>query len=131
MPMPVQNKDRSDEVFLLALDRFETELRRFKSRRLPVTIHDLEKLENRIMSAISDYAAKVNAAFDKLGTAVDGVADDVTFLKEEIKKLQDNPGPISPEDQAILDGVQARADTLASKVEALDQATERPPTPTP
>jgi len=89
----------------------------------------IAEMENKIMSAISDYGDRVNSAFDRLGTAVDGIASDVDFLKAEILKLQTNPGPISPEDQAILDGIQSRADTLAAKVEALDAATEQVPTP--
>lgn len=79
------------------------------------------------MSAISDFGDAVNSRFDELGAAVDGVAADVVFLKDEIKKLQENPGPITPADQAILDGVQARVGSLAEKVKALDEATENPP----
>lgn len=81
------------------------------------------------MSAISDFGARVDAAFEKLGVAVDGVASDVAFLKEEIRKLQENPGPITPEDQAILDGIESRVGALSAKVEALDAATEQPPVP--
>jgi cell division protein FtsB len=96
---------------------------------LPVSKADLNQLLNKIMSAIETFGTAVNASFDKLGTAVDGVAADVDFLKAEIKKLQDNPGPISPADQAILDGIQARADQLDQKVEALDAMTSQPPVP--
>lgn len=95
------------------------------------------------MSAISDYVGAANAAFDAIDTALDtaqaklgGVTDDVTFLKETIEKLQNNPGPISAEDQALLDAAQQRVNGLASKtsgltsaLEALDNATERPAEP--
>ncbi len=94
-------------------------------------LQKLAEMKGDIMSAISDFGDKVSTAFDKLGAAVDGVATDVDFLKAEIKKLQDNPGPITAADQAILDGVQSRLDGLATKVAALDAATEEPPTPTP
>lgn len=93
------------------------------------TKHDLKEVECRIMSKISEFGDTVNARFDELGTAVDAVASDVDFLKAEIKKLQENPGPITPEDQAILDGIQARANALSDKVKALDAATEQPPVP--
>lgn len=83
------------------------------------------------MEAINVFAGRVTAAFDKLGTAIDGVGDDVAFLKDQIAILQNSPGTLTPEDQATLDGIQARADTLADKVDAIDKATERPPTPTP
>ena len=43
------------------------------------------------MSAVSDYAARVNAAFDKIGASVDGVVDDANFLKETILEIQNRP----------------------------------------
>lgn len=100
-------------------------------------------MEKRIMSAISDYAAKVNASFDAIeagvmaaNTSLTGLVDDVAYLKEVIDKLQNNPGPISPEDQALLDSAQARTDALGTRVEAfraaigtLDAATDRPAVP--
>lgn len=95
------------------------------------------------MSAISDYAASVNAAFDSISTQTDGlvnsiagVAADVTFLKDTIDKLQNSPGTITPEDQALLDASQARAAGLATKLtdlaasaKGLDDSTTPPPTP--
>ncbi len=79
------------------------------------------------MPGIKDANAAITEAFDKLGVAVDGVSADVDFLKAEILKLQNNPGPISAEDQAILDGLVTRSQGLSAKVEALDAATENPP----
>lgn len=105
----------------------------------------LAQVETHIMSAISDYAVSVNTAFDAIDTALEtatgkltGIADDVTFLKETIDQLQNNPGPISVEDQALLSAAQTRANGLVTKVqgfstalEAVDDATERPEPPTP
>lgn len=93
------------------------------------TKHDLELMESRIMSVISDFGDRVTAKFDELGKAVDGVAADVAFLKAKIEELQNNPGPITPADQAILDALEARVGTLSDKVKALDAATEEPPVP--
>lgn len=95
------------------------------------TKQDLSEMESRIMSAISEFGDRVTAKFDELGTAVDGVAADVTFLKAKIEELQNNPGPITPADQAILDALEARVGTLSDKVKDLDAATENPPTPPP
>jgi len=120
----------AEKVHMLTIER-RNEFEWFKVHLKLATKQDLEATEGRIMSAISDYGDKVTAAFDKLGTAVDGVAADVAFLKAKIEELQNNPGPISPADQAILDAIQARADDLTSKVEALDAATEQPPPPPP
>lgn len=83
------------------------------------------------MSKISEFGIVVNTRFDELATAVDGVVADVEFLKKEIERLQTNPGPISAEDQAILDSIQSRADQLSEKVKALDAATEQPLPPPP
>lgn len=83
------------------------------------------------MSAISDYSEKVDAAFAEIGTAVDGIQSDITSLKDIILKLQNNPGPISPEDQALLDQGVAKVTALADKVKALDAQTDSTATPTP
>lgn len=84
------------------------------------------------MSALSDYVGRVNTAFDKIDTAVTGVADDVAFLKKTIEEMQNNPGPISPADQALLDALEARVATVADKLTALDLQTDPPvPPPTP
>ncbi len=80
------------------------------------------------MSAISDYAAKANAFNDRIDSAVTGLQGDVQTLNDLIKKLQDSAGQITVEDQATLDQLQARAETIATKVEALDALTP-PPTP--
>ncbi len=90
---------------------------------------------------IEDYTAAVDAKFAEIGTSVDdivtsvaGVTADVTSLKDIILQLQNNPGPISPEDQALLDKGVANVTALATRVadvsaalKALDAATETPP----
>lgn len=82
------------------------------------------------MSAISDFSTKVNAAFDQIGTAVDGLTADVTSLKSDIAKLQASAGAITPEDQALLDGIEARAESASTKLTALDGLTVPPVAPT-
>jgi methyl-accepting chemotaxis protein len=103
----------------------------------------INKKLNEIMSAISSYAERVNTAFDTIGEGVDaivksvgGIAGDITELKRLIKELQDNPGPISPEDQALLDALETKVGALVGRVDAvkasvaeLDAQTETPPTP--
>lgn len=116
-----------------------------KPQFCPATKQDLDTMEQRLMSAISDYVARVEAKFTEieggltgLETAVTGVADDVAFLKETIEQLQNNPGPISPADQALLDAAEARLATLSTRTTAakdalatVDAATNRPPPPPP
>lgn len=90
-------------------------------------------MEKRIMSAIKTFADKVNEKLNGLATAVDGVVEDVAFLKETIQKLQDSAGTVTPEDQALLDALEQRVGDLSSKVSDLDAQTAKPvePPPTP
>lgn len=85
------------------------------------------KLGGRIMTVISDFAAAVQGHFDSVATAIDGLAGDVQGLKDMIEKLQNTPGVITPEDQALLDQIQARAQEISSRVIGLDAMT--PPVP--
>lgn len=90
-------------------------------------LHSVHLKEQQIMSAISDFAAKQNEFNDKIDTAVTGLTDDIKALADEIKKLQDSAGTITPEDQALLDGIQARTGAIADKLTALDGL--NPPAP--
>jgi len=81
-----------------------------------------------IMSAISDFAAKQDAHHARQDTAVAGLQADVQALKDEIARLQTTPGTITPEDQALLDAIEARAAGISDKLEALDSLTP-PATP--
>ena len=104
----------------------------FKSPCGPVTKTDLRELERKIMAvqpAIAAFVEKMNAHNARVSTALDGVTGDVESQAALIKQLQENPGPISAEDQAALDQLQTVNEGLAAKVEALDALT--PPTPPP
>lgn len=126
----------------ITLNELEAFLR--SSHRL-ATKHDLEELGNKIMSAISDYAARVDTVFTAIGESIDGLqlslaglTADVDGLKKIIQDLQNNPGPITPADQALLDAGEAKVGGLSEKLKlvaaalsALDAATETSPVPTP
>lgn len=107
---------------------------------------DVQEIINHLKimaNEIKDYTTAVNAAFDEIEAAhtaitnsLTGVADDVTFLKTEIDRIQNSPGPITPEDQAALTASQTRVASLQGKMTALkdalaalDAATERPVPP--
>lgn len=98
-----------------------------RSHDRPATKSDLAELEKRIMSAISDFAAKQNAFQDRVDAAILGLQGDIKSLNDKITELQNSPGTITPEDQALLDTIQGRAEKIALKLEALDALT--PPTP--
>jgi hypothetical protein len=78
---------------------------------------------------IQAFADKVKAFNDRQDAAIDDVQGDVTELKREIKELQDNPGTLSPEDQALLDSIQTRGEGISTKLEALAAQTPPPPPP--
>jgi len=92
------------------------------------TKQDLRELANNIMSAISDFAAKQTEFNNRQAVAIDGIVVDVKALNDMIEKLQNNPGPISPEDQKLLDNLEVAGDALATRLEGLDSQTP-PPVP--
>lgn len=95
------------------------------------------------MSVISDYAAKQkayndrqSAATDKLGVGLEGITGDIKTLNDKITELQNSPGGVTPEDQKLIDEIEAQGEAVATKLEtaatafeALDALT--PPTPPP
>lgn len=133
IPPMKQRNDNEEREELLA--RFVCAIESLVSRSREdlvsglATKHDLCKMEERIMATIQEFADRVNTAFDEIGTAVDGVVTDIQWLKDKITELQNTPGPISPEDQARLDALEARAAAAVTKVKALDASTETPPAP--
>lgn len=81
------------------------------------------------MPGVKDFVLAQNAFNDRQDAAIGGLTADVAGLKAEIERLQNTPGPITPEDQALLDSIQARADGIATRLEALDAQTEARPEP--
>lgn len=90
-----------------------------------VTLDDLTNIETKLMSAISEFAARVQAHQDKIDAAISDVAGDVADLKSLVEQLQGTSGQITPEDQGLLDQIETKAGAAASKLEAL--AAEHPP----
>jgi uncharacterized coiled-coil protein SlyX len=87
----------------------------------------LQTLGERTMTAISDFAAKQQQFNARMDAAVDGLTKDVADLNAKILELQQTPGAITPEDQALLDSLEERGNAIAAKLEALDGLT--PPAP--
>lgn len=83
------------------------------------------------MSAISDFSDRVKESFTTIGQSVDGITSDFAQLKALIEKLQSNPGPITPEDQKILDDMETLVKGTADKLKALDEATAPEEVPNP
>ncbi len=87
------------------------------------TKQDLKEMEHKIMSAISDFATKQNAFNDRIDTAIADLQGDVQNLNDTITQLQNSPGTITPDDQALLDAIQTRTEGVTTKLEALDALT--------
>ncbi len=140
-PSDMSNMDRvAAEPFLkvfrdlvttqqLALDQRKSEFEWTKSHAGLATKQDLDRMENRIMSAISDFLAKQKTFNDRQGTAVDevvasisGLTDDVKALNDKITELQNSSGGVTPEDQATIDELQTSGEALATRLEAASTA---------
>ncbi len=93
----------------------------------PDVIQQILINQEKIMSAISDFAAKMNDHNNQVDAAIEGLTGDVGSLKDQITALQNSAGQITPEDQASLDAIEKRAQGISDKLEALDALT--PPTP--
>jgi predicted nucleic acid-binding Zn-ribbon protein len=103
------------------------------SKFLPATKFDLQQIEhqlNKIMSAITDFTAKVQAEFDKVNADLDAITVEITALNQKIIALQNSPGTLSAADQTALDAIQTSAASLQAKADALVPAVA-PPAPTP
>lgn len=107
----------------------EKEIKWARSRHGVATKNNIEETEKKIMSAISDFSAKQKAYNDRISNAIDGISTDIGALNDKITELQNSPGAITAEDQALLDEAQRQGEAVATKVEALDNL--NPPTPPP
>ena len=75
-----------------------------------------------IMSKISEFSDAMAAFFDRQDAAITDLQGDVKFLSDKIAELQ-NSGSVTPEDQALLDAIQARQALVADKLDALNALT--------
>lgn len=72
----------------------------------------------KIMSKIGDWANKVEPKLDAVKASVDE-------LQRLITEFQNSDGTLSPEDQARLDAIEAKANALATDAADIP----KPPTP--
>lgn len=73
------------------------------------------------MSEISEFFARQKDFNDRQAAALAGLNADVVALKDLIRKLQGSP--VTPDDKALLDQLEAQAKSAAEKLEALDAMT--------
>lgn len=96
-------------------------------RDIKETLAQLLTLETKIMTVISDFAAKQNAFNARMDASIQGLTGDVAELNRKIQELQNTSGVITPEDQALLNDLEQRGEAIAQRLEAMDA--ERPPAP--
>jgi hypothetical protein len=88
---------------------------------------ELSKTQGKMMTKISDFAAAQGAFNTQLETALTGIGGDITTLNAKITELQNTPGQITPEDQTLLDAIQAQGQSLADRFTAVDALTAEAP----
>lgn len=87
---------------------------------MKLTLAKLLTQGDHIMSAFSDFAAKQKTYNEAVNGALQGISDDIVELNKKIQALQDSQGQVTPEDQVLLDELQAQGEALAAKAKALD-----------
>lgn len=86
-------------------------------------LRELGSQIGQVMSVISDFAARQKAFNESLTNSLSGIEGDIKSLNDRITELQNSPGEVTPEDQALLDALQVQGEQLASKFTELDNLT--------
>jgi hypothetical protein len=82
----------------------------------------------KLMSQVTDFAAKVQASFDKVNADLDNITAGIQSLDALITAFQNSPGTLSPSDQTALDQIQAASQALVAKADAVSVTPPTPPT---
>lgn len=114
----IQRDAHREDEYREDLEDNETLLNRILRSLETHSKHINERL-NKMASAIQDFAAKVQANFDKTTADLDGISTEISDLNAKIVALQNSPGTISAEDQAALDAIVAASARVTSKADAL------------
>lgn len=112
-----------EAALIHAIEGLTRELALHRSLLQFATKRDLKETEQKIMSAIQQFADKQNAFNLAIGQAITGITGDIQGLNDKITALQNSPGTITAEDQATLDALEASGKALADKLSALDALT--------
>ena len=101
-----------------------------RSRPALATKTDLQNMENRIMSVITDWATKEQADLTDISSALDAITVGVAALDSLVSQLQSQlTGIISEDDQKALDALAAASKDLVAKAQAISTAPPVPPVP--
>ena len=97
------------------------------SRITPASKHDLHELQTKLMSVISDMAAKEQADFAALTTQLQNIQSGVGNLQTLIKQLQASGGVVTAEDQALIDQMEKVSDSVVAAANAITTAVPAAP----
>lgn len=87
----------------------------------------LTHLGEQIMSVIADFAAKQKTWNAEIKDDLTAISANLATLQTTISQLQDSAGKVTPEDQAIIDDLQAQAADLGAQADVV--AGKTPPAP--
>lgn len=87
------------------------------------TLAHVYKLLENIMSAISDFKVKQDAHNSKVSADLDDLSTKIQTMNDLIAQLQATQGKITPEDQALLDQIDAAGQALSDKADAMSNVT--------
>lgn len=74
------------------------------------------------MSKISEFETRQKERHTAMEVAVEGIATDIAELVAKIAELQNSPGEVTPEDQVLLDALEAASVALLARVQGINEA---------
>lgn len=66
-----------------------------------------------------EFNARQGAAVDSIVKSFAGLSTDLETLNNKILELQNSPGGVTPEDQVLIDELQAQGSDLVARAEAV------------
>lgn len=92
-------------------------------------LKDITIRQNKIMSAISDYAAAVGVKLDEIVGKIGNVSTEVGVIVGLLNSIQNSPGVLSPAEQKALDDSLVRIGSVDSSLDAVVTAAQTPIVP--
>lgn len=92
---------------------------RYSQEQLQVGTMQQQQQRSITPSAIQTFAAAEEAKLTSLASAITNLGTGITALDALITQLQNSAGTITPEDQALLDQIQAHSQALVDQATAI------------
>ena len=101
------------------------------SRITPASKHDLHSLQDKLMSVISDMAAKEQDDFANLNTALVKIQTGILAQNALIAQLQASVGGVTAGDQALIDQLETGSSALVTQANSISTTLPQAPVVTP